>query len=129
MKMVVVDTDIWVDFFRGKKELLEELWKRQLKGKIKVAMSSITVMELLSGKTGKRDEKVLLSMLEELQVIPVDYRLARLAGESKRGKKINIALADYLIGMTAIFVKGYLVTRNKKHFEGIEGLRYYNIII
>lgn len=127
MKMVVVDTDIWVDFFRGKKELLEELWKRQLKGKIRVAMSSITVMELLSGKTGKRDEKVLLSMLEELKVMAVDYRLARLAGESKRGKKTNIALADYLIGMTAVFVKGYLVTRNKKHFEGIEGLKFLEI--
>jgi len=124
MKIVVVDTDIWVDFFRGKKELLEELWKRQLEGKVRVVMSVVTVMELLTGKTGKKDEKILLGMMEELKVIPVDYRLARFAGESKRGKKINIALADYLIGMTAVFVKGYLVTRNKKHFEGIAGLKF-----
>ncbi len=59
-----------------------------------------------------------------LQIVPIDDRLALLAGEIKG--KHAILIADAMIGATAMILDGVLVS-DDGHFEEIEGLNVLNV--
>ena len=92
---------------------------------IELFISAITVIELLSGEMPKAQETLTLQLVSDLEIIPVHRELAAFAGNSKRGKKLFTDLADYLIGISSVYVGAKLATRNIKHFVGIKGLEFY----
>jgi predicted nucleic acid-binding protein len=125
MTKIVFDTDILIDYLRINHELFPRLVHLQRAGQAELFLSSISVMELFSGLSSKKS-KNLKTILGICTVIPFDSELAQFAGELKRDRKFpSVPLADYIVGSTALWLKAQLATRNKKHFQGIPGLKFF----
>lgn len=101
-------------------------------GRMEIALSVVTVMELEHGVWRARDperftrrRRFLEDLIDNIPVFPVTVQVARKAGRvdaEQREKGIQIAAADLLIGMSALEL-GYAVgTGNVRHFRSIPGL-------
>jgi predicted nucleic acid-binding protein len=125
MEKVVADTDIIIDFLRTNKGLLPKLRKLQEEGVLEIYISSITVMELFAGEMKSTQRKMLDELLVYFKVISFDDDIARFAGREKKGKKLQIQLSDFIIGITSIYLQTTLATRNKEHFRGIPKIKFF----
>ncbi len=101
-----------------------------------VALSVVTAMELMHGIVRAESPErmaVRQQFLDELLValpvhpvsIPVALRVGRLDGENA-ARGARLALADLLIGVTALELGYGVLTANVRHFERIPGL---NVIV
>jgi len=117
--MIIVDTDIFIDFLRGMKYAYEFLNKNSKE----IAFSALTETELLAGKecddTKKRED--ILHLLSEFEKIPIGNPLAQVAGDLRR--KNDIKIPDAIIAASALQEDALLVTRNAKDFEKIKELK------
>ncbi len=107
---LLVDTDIFIDHLRGAAELKPE--------RNRLHYSVITRAELFAGSSGTALAARLLAPFHE---IPVDRAIAERAGRVRR--EYGLRLPDALIAASALERGLGLISRNKKHFEGIRGLR------
>ena len=124
--MVVVDTDILIDYIRQPENKISHL--RALLKSIPsqdLAISVITIQELYVGESSKEKEKeeFFLQLINKLVILPYDQRSAKLAGEIMRDIRPRPQFADAAIAATAILNKSRLLTLNKKDFQGIKGLK------
>ena len=127
VQAVLIDTDIIVDFLRTDGGLLPKLVGMQQEGAAGLFISSITMIELFAGDSASRQAKLLEELFGQFRIVPVDQVLARFVGEAKRGMRVNIALGDFVIGMTAVWLGAKLATKNQKHFAQIEGLKFFEV--
>ena len=125
MKKLLVDTNIFIDYFRAGTGILPKLIELQAQGKAKIYISSLTLFEILSGKTGEKDQKILQQYFDNIPSVPIDDSICQLAGKINRESKPNLAAIDFLIGVTAIHLKAQLVTNNHKHLSLIPGIKFY----
>ncbi len=117
--MKIVDTDIFIDFFRGVPAAISYL--RQNADTI--LFSAITEAELLSGQicnSSSEREKV-CHVLSQFEKIPADNPLVQIAGDFRR--KYGVDLPDALIAASAYMIDSPLVTRNKIFFEPIKEIK------
>lgn len=126
MEKILLDTDVIIDFLRTKQGLLRKLLTLQKSGKVDIYLSSVSIFELFAGQSSKKDKEYILSLLSTLNIIPFDLNIAKLAGETKRDYKLSVALADFFIGVTSIYLGAKLTTRNKDHFQGIKRIKFFN---
>lgn len=124
MTRVVVDTDIFIDLLRTKRGDLLALFKLQEKQKVELYLSTVTIMEIFSGKSSQKEETDLLALLENFIVVPVTFEIAKLAGEIKRETKFSNLVSDLIIAATALSVGASIATRNRKHFSGLKSLKF-----
>lgn len=120
-KMRIIDSDIFIDAFRGVKKA--EKWMKNAIQDGDCAFSAITESELLSGKdcndVNKRES--LLHFLALFSKISVDNPITQIAGDFRR--KYGISLPDAIIAASATHTKSLLITRNVKDFSKIENLK------
>ncbi len=116
--MVLVDTDIFIDFLRNN-TAAREFIERHLH---EISFSAITEAELLSGQEcdTKDVREKLLHFLSQFEKIPVDNPLVQVAGEFRRS--FGIDLPDAIIAATAFMIDEPLCTRNIKHFEKVKSI-------
>ncbi len=116
--MVLVDTDIFIDFLRNNTAAIEFIENHLHE----ISFSAITEAELLSGKECDNQEvrEKLLHFLAQFEKIPVDNPLVQVAGEFRRNYGID--LPDAIIAATAFIIDEPLCTRNIKHFEKIKDI-------
>ncbi len=107
----LIDTDVFIDHLRGARQLRP--------GKQPIAYSVITRCELYAGT--RVDEKVVSLLLGAFREILVDRVVAERAGRLRRTVKIRTP--DALIAATALEHGCTLVTRNKRDFQDVKGLR------
>ncbi len=117
MKKHLIDSDVFIDFFKKKQAAVALI--EQLISVGDIAISVITVSELRSGWTEKEASIYLSKLYDLAKVIPVTKDVAEQAGAyrqiySTRGQKIPTI--DSLIASTAILHSYCLVTRNIKHY-------------
>ena len=110
MADVLVDTDIFVDHLRGAHELRA--------GRHRLFYSVITRAELFAGTSATDVVTRLLSAFREL---PVDRAVAERAGRIRR--EAGLRMPDALVAATAVVHGLGLATRNRRHFDGVHGLR------
>jgi len=123
--MVIIDTNIIIDFLRQKEKetilvgLVENLGKRNL------AISIITVQEMYGGKSAAlvKEEGIIKALFGSLEILPYNFETAKLAGEITRNNQTSFA--DAAIAATSIFYGAQLATLNFKDFEKIKGLELY----
>lgn len=125
--MVVLDTDVIIDFLRGDKKTKEKINKLSKEGEL-LKTTSINTFELFKGafrsnQSNARDE--LAGLLANLKVLDFGYEESEETGrvfEYLRAKGNNIDILDLMIASVAITNNEVLVTRNTNHFKRISGL-------
>lgn len=116
MNNLVLDTDVFVDYFR-KYEKAEEFFEKLRNSSNIVYFSAMTEAELVSGsECGNFEVKArLLDFMSNFNKIPINNQIAVKAGDFKRiyGAKTP----DAIIAATAFVMKADLVTRNVKDYS------------
>jgi predicted nucleic acid-binding protein len=121
MKNILVDTNILIDFSKGKGELLESYLKGN-KGELWV--NPIIVAEFLNDKwlTNKKKQKQAEKFIRLFKCKSIDIQEGIKTGELIRLGQIDY-LADGIIAASCLENKMALLTRNKKHFLKVKGLQ------
>ena len=111
---LLLDTDILIDYLRGRPEAIAYLDRLTNP----LFISVITVGELYAGVRDGAERSRLDSFLLAFTIIPIDQATAVTGGLLRRdyGKSHGMGLADALIGATAQVHGLTLVSLNRKHF-------------
>ncbi len=117
----LIDSDVLIDISRGKREAREyvdtltEAW----------AISQVSTLELIVGARDKKDLANIDTFLSAYVVMPLHDSTGRRAYELLKlhAKPDGLHVFDSLVAATAIEENLTLVTRNRKHFDMIKGLR------
>jgi predicted nucleic acid-binding protein len=124
-QLVVVDTCIFVDFFREKGSGNSAL--KSLINEERVVLSPFVKLELLAGAK-KREQKVLSEVLSAFMTIFVAPNILSSAEEllpMVRNKGLNIGVVDYLVCMQALSAGCTVYTKDNEfkrlcHSLGVE---------
>lgn len=117
MNVLIIDTSVWIEFFRGKTYPDLELALKEAR----VFLSPIVAAELLSGVRTQREETELMFFLKELkeQTLPLThwFRVGNLRWTlSKKG--FNLSIPDAHIAQCTLDTDGYLMS-NDQIFEKV----------
>ncbi len=117
--MKLVDTSVFIDFFRGFKDAKEFF----IKNADEIIFSSITEAELLSGSycSDRSEEEKVLHFLAQFDKIPVDNPLVQTAAKFRR--EFKMLLPDALIAASAFYSGATLITSNIRDFQKITNLK------
>jgi tRNA(fMet)-specific endonuclease VapC len=121
--MTIADTDVLIDYLAGKGEAdaVERLLRR---GTLRTTV--ISRFELLSGARNPKQLARLLQLLLAVPSLALDNAAADAASEIRRSLERSgnpIGMADSLIAGIVTSNAGTLLTRNRRHFERIPGMR------
>ena len=111
MSGLVVDTSIWIDFFRG--EPLPELELALRDGL--VVLPPLVVAELLSAPLRKKQRAELTSMLNDLPLHATPFAHWQAVGELRatlRKKGVSVSTPDAHVAQTAIELEARLWSRD-----------------
>jgi len=124
--MVLCDTNVIIEFFKGNNKTLKEL--EQI-GFDNIAISTITVMELYYGALNKKELSKIKRCINSLNVLQIDSSISEISKEliEKYSKSHNLMIPDAIIAATAISIKMDLYTYNLKDFSFIKELKLLNI--
>ena len=111
---MLIDTDILIDFLRGKPVARDFL--TTLPGDTMSCCSAVTVAELHAGMRESEREKT-AELISSLVILPITKEIAELAGTFRReAKSFDLELDDCFIAVTAIIGSTELATRNARHY-------------
>jgi predicted nucleic acid-binding protein len=119
--MILVDTNILVDFLRGRAEAatwLDALEERP-------AISAISLLELYAGARSQRDERDIIALRQQFACLPIGEEIAERAGATMRHYRTShgIDIPDAIIAATAEHHGLKLATLNTRHFPMFPKLR------
>jgi predicted nucleic acid-binding protein len=127
--MIMLDSTILIDFLRGVPAAVNKISKNDTR---KMFTSDISLFELAtglcySGVSPLKTEDILTKDLARFQVLPLTTKAAIQAG-SIQGQLLHkgsrIGQSDALIaGIAKANNISTILTRNKKHFENIPGIK------
>jgi tRNA(fMet)-specific endonuclease VapC len=122
--MIVADSDVLIDYLRGRGDFARRV-ELELQSRW-FATTAITAFELRSGARTPRQKNAIDTLFEAMTVLPFGIEEARIAAEIRldvesRGQPIG--MADYMIAAVCIATDSILLTRNRKHFERIKDLK------
>ena len=122
--MIIADSDVLIDFLRGRGEgarrVAIELETRSF------GTTAITAFEIRSGARTARQKKSVETLLDAMTILPFGPEEARIAAEIRQQVESQgqaIGMADYMIASVCIAADGILLTRNRKHFERVKDLK------
>jgi tRNA(fMet)-specific endonuclease VapC len=126
MAVRVIDTDVWSYLYKGRDEA--KLYEPHLFGNLLV-ISFHTQAELLHGAIaanwGSRRRQHLESRLSKYVIEPssdaLSLRWAQAMDSARRNGR-PIAAADAWVAATALHLDVPLITHNRNHFIGVDGL-------
>lgn len=123
--MHTLDTNAIIYYLKGEQKTANFIEKLMLLAE-PIYISAITEIELFSfSNTTLTELEQIESILRTIAVIPVDSRIARIAGLLRREYKLKTA--DSAIAATALFTGTKLVTRNWHDFNSIPNLNLYKL--
>jgi tRNA(fMet)-specific endonuclease VapC len=122
--VIVADTDVLIDFLAGRDPAAArveiELGSRSL------ATTAVTRFELLAGARDETARGIVRRLLDSLATLPLERESADRAAAVRRALELRgsgIGMADSLIAGIALTHESILLTRNRRHFERVEGLK------
>jgi tRNA(fMet)-specific endonuclease VapC len=122
--MMIADTDLLIDFLRGKEPGHGRVRIELATGHL--ATTAVNQFELLSGARTAREQEKVAQLLSALRVLALDEEASRRAAQARReleARGEGIGMADYLIAGVCLAHGGTLLTRNVQHFSRIPDLR------
>ena len=130
MEKYVLDTDILIDFLRGKDKAVSIVKKLKEKGFL--ATTIINVFELFWGAYRLRKKEkinIVRRLIERLEILPLNEKVAESAGKEiayLESIGLPIDIRDLLIGIIAKEHNYIIVTGDEEHFQRIRGLEVVN---
>ena len=121
--MIIADTDVLIDYISGVQPITNRIAACRQAQHLQTTV--INSFELLSGAEGKKDDRI-RRLLIVTPILLLDKEAAERAAEVRRGlerKGEYIGTNDCLIAGIALTHNLPLVTRNRKHFERVPGLK------
>ena len=122
--MIVADSDVLIDFLAGRDPAAARV-EIEL-GTDTFATTAVSRFELLAGARDRVAEGVVRRLLDALPTLPLERESADQAAAVRRaleGRGASIGMADSLIAGIVLVHDGILLTRNRMHFERVEGLK------
>jgi tRNA(fMet)-specific endonuclease VapC len=122
--VIVADTDVLIDFLSGKGSGATVVAQELARGTLHTTV--ISRFELLTGARTAEQEERWLEFLSAMPVLALDEAAADAAAAIRRRLDRGgdaIPMADCLIAGIVSCHNGELLTRNRRHFERIPGLR------
>ena len=121
---MVVDTGIFIDYLRAKDKSKTILQK--LPDESELYVSTITLYELYMGATNPQKWVDVKTLTDDIPVLPFTKTISEKAAivyqELKKENKI-IEFRDIFIAATAMVHNLSVLTKNKKHFTRVKGLK------
>jgi predicted nucleic acid-binding protein len=123
-RLIVVDTDVIIDFFRDISPAANVF--AELISVEKAAMTAISVFELYAGIEGAKRLRQIETLVQELIILPLNTLEAAMAGRiytqlKSRGKLVGTH--DILIAAICVANDLPLYTKNIAHFSEIKDIR------
>ena len=120
MNKVLFDTDVLIEYLRGKDEAQTYIDNIQ---EI-VYMSSISMAELYAGVRKGEESRKLEVFIETFEVISLNKNIAKIGGLYRNQYKPShgTGLADALIAATAREIDAQVITFNIKHFPMLDNV-------
>ncbi len=121
--MIVADTDVLIDYLNGQGQ------SDEVTALLRVGALWTTVVsrfELLNGARTAKQQKRVSDLLDAVPALVMDSACADAASGIRRTLEESgnaIGMADSMIAGIVASNGGALLTRNRKHFERIAGLR------
>ena len=118
----LIDTTIWILYFRGEKEVEGRI--RSLILEDRAVTTEIVILEILRGARSPKEYRQLYDDLKALPVIRLNevvWEKSYKVGFELKKAGINLPLADTLIAMVASHHNCLLLHRDK-HFPLVEGV-------
>ncbi|MCL2270623.1 MAG: type II toxin-antitoxin system VapC family toxin [Treponema sp.] len=118
----LLDTCILIDYLRGEPSVHNLLVKNS---KIKLSMSTITMMELIIGAFNKREIYYIQKAFKEIDIIYIDNDISEIAENLiiKYSKSHNLQINDALIAATSIKMDIELLTFNVSDYKFIPEIK------
>ncbi len=122
-KIILCDTNIFIDYFHGEERIIQEL---DYLGFERLAISVVTVAEIYFGMR-KRETTKTRELVRKFNLLHLDKNTSKLFIQFMLGyKDMGIAIPDALIAATTVANGVELFTHNRKDFDFVEGLKLYN---
>lgn len=122
--MIVADTDVLIDFLSGR-EPIASVVGSAIAGEEGMSTTVVSRFELLSGVRTAKQGSAVGRLLEALSTLDLDSPAADRAARVRRDLEragVSIGMADSLIAGIVLAHGGRLLTRNRRHFQRVEGL-------
>ncbi len=120
--IVLVDTDIVIDFLRGDQQAIFHLKAES----DSLCFSSITVAEIFAGVKNRKEETEVERLFSIFPVIAVTDEIAREAGRFVRlyRPSHSVEIPDALIAATCLWYNATLHKLNVEHYPMFDGLKH-----
>jgi predicted nucleic acid-binding protein len=121
--LIVADTDVLIDYLQDAKPAASRIALELRTGRL--ATTVITRFELLAGAKGRRKQRIIEELLAGLSCLALEADAADRAAEVRRSLEAagtTIGMADSLIAGIVLANDAILLTRNRRHFELVQGL-------
>ncbi len=122
--MILADTDVLIDYLAGTQPVTDQVLEYAQSDRLHT--SAVTCFELLSGAWDGRHGDKVRRLVAAVPVLPLDREAATRAAAVRQQlarSGSSIGMADSLIAGIALVNDLPLLTRNRKHFDRVEGLR------
>jgi predicted nucleic acid-binding protein len=125
---IFVDTNIIIDFTKGYTKVLKALFEKKVKGKVEIYINPIIVAEFLNDQSlkNKKTKTKALEFLMFFEILPITKETGIIASNLLREDKVSF-LADAFIAASCLQHKLLLATNNKKDFQKIKELDFYQL--
>lgn len=122
----LLDSNILIDYFRGFKPVVDFINQLVESDNISIAISGITELEIHAGKSMDKPDvrQKVIELITQMKIFSVSRNILQQSGQLCR--MINMQPVDAIIAITAIKNNHVLVTRNLKHFQGIDELKTFS---
>ena len=129
MNRILVDTSVVIDYLRQRDKggsLFESVF---IDANYQVVLALVVLTELWSGKSmlEKEEEGFVVRLVEGCEILIPNIEIAKKAGVILRENDYKKNFPDAEIAATAVVENLPLLTLNKKHFEGIKGIEFWEL--
>jgi tRNA(fMet)-specific endonuclease VapC len=127
--MIVADTDVLIDFLAGKNPGAEAIARALSSGSL--CTTAVNRFELLAGAKAAKQRSTVERLLAALPTLPIEEASCDAAARihwrlAAHGEAIG--MGDSLIAGVVLQNDAALLTRNRRHFERVHGLRLAEVV-